>query len=311
MAKPMDSASPGDGSGASGPKGRWWSRHWPFVVLAAIVVAGLMLLPSSSGWVMLGLRADVRSNLGAALIGGAVIGMAILLAEQAFVREQRRRDERHALWLQLALTPDHTLADLHSQDLGGIILSRHTFYRATLIDANLAGGVFRFTDFKGADLSGARLDGADLAYAKFFVARLPQAHLTATIVTATDFTSANLTGADFTDARGDFDRTGKAPKFTKATLTGAILKDAVLIGARFSDATCQDADFTGATLLGAHFGGTTKAGVRGAGATISGADFTAAKLDGVRWGGVRWDPSDPPKWPEGFEPPDNAWEEVQ
>lgn len=95
-------------------------------------------------------------------------------------------------------------------------------------------------------------------------------------------------------------------------LTGPRLARSNLSKTRLSRSTLRRADLWEANLSGAHlWKQTTFAADLGRAnltdAILSGADLTEAKLNEADLTGARWNPDVPPKWPEGFDPPKNAW----
>jgi hypothetical protein len=75
------------------------SRTWLLPVLMVVVVlAGVLLLPGGlpPGWDVFGMDTDVRSNLGASLLGGAVVGLLLIVMEvRVTAQAQRREQEAH------------------------------------------------------------------------------------------------------------------------------------------------------------------------------------------------------------------------
>lgn len=203
----------------------------PFAVLLLIVfVLGLLLVPGSSGGpALFGLSADVRSELGASLFGGAIVGIAVLGAELVFswqlahIEEDRSREltriekereavaKREGLRLQLGLGTDFTGIDLFQQDLRRFYLPGRVFAKANLSGASLDGAILwnaildgaRLveTSLQNADLNGASFEGANLVRADLSEARLRNAKFNGAHLHEAKLRGADLAGADFTGAK--------------------------------------------------------------------------------------------------------------
>lgn len=103
------------------------------------------------------------SDLGSALMGGAVVATAVLYVERQLSKDSDRRD----LKLQLGVQDKLAGIDLSGRDLAG-------FY---LVGKDLRNAVLRDADLRRANLSGARLDHADLARADLRGAKLDKTPL--------------------------------------------------------------------------------------------------------------------------------------
>ena len=175
-----------------------------------------------------------------------------------------------------------------------------SFERARLNGLDLAGLDFgganlRAARLNGASLAGARLDGAELGQAWLLGADLEGASLRGATLFQTQLGGANLRGADLTGAR-------LAADFTRADLTGAVLRDADfsadmrnqsmgLMRGVLSNATADGADFSGARMMRAdlEFGSFRGARFTDADlsmATLGGADLTGADVAGARFDGA-------------------------
>lgn len=127
-----------------------------------------------------------------------------------------------------------------------------------------------------ANLAGADLSEADLSEATLLTADLGDTDLSHANLTQADLARANLTGANLAGA--NLFRTN----LVEANLTRANLTAATLLKADLGDADLSHANLTSTNLTGAH---------------LYAANLTAAM----------WDPDYSPIWPEGFQPPENAW----
>ncbi len=123
----------------------------PTIAIGAVLAVGLWL------WWPPGAEPDRCSDLGTALIGGAVVAGAVLYLERQFSRAAERRDLR----LQLGMQKDLSGIELRMRDLSGFNLVRKNLQGADLRGADLRGA-----NLSGADLTNAILNNADLRGAK-------------------------------------------------------------------------------------------------------------------------------------------------
>ena len=135
---------------------------WFFAALFVVFILGAFLLPKSIGSWHLGMSTDVRSNLAAGLIGGAIIGAAFLGGEVAFGRQLAKADykraadsERDALRIQLSMKRKFPGIHLGGKDLSDFYLADRTFSEANLSGANLTGACLDRANLSGANLTGA------------------------------------------------------------------------------------------------------------------------------------------------------------
>ncbi len=104
-----------------------------------------------------------HSDLGAALVAGAVVAFAVLYLEWQFSRGQERR----ALQLQLGSGKEFPSIDLSGRDMSRFYLPGKDFRaakldRTNLRKANLSGVDFSHASLNKADLRGAKLDETPL-----------------------------------------------------------------------------------------------------------------------------------------------------
>ena len=206
-----------------------------------------------------------RSELGSAVIGGAVVALALLLLEiygdhrlgerlarqekvfeerlarqeEAFERELARQQIRQQTILQLGLARDLTGIDLSGRQLRAVYLRGKT----------LNGAVFHNSDLTRANLARASLVGARLTDTTLVCANLNQAHLHDARLMQSKLRGARLIGAIAPDAKF------YGADLTGADLTGANLRDAKFVGATLTDADLSGADLAGADLRGARLDG--------------------------------------------------------
>lgn len=182
------------------------------------MVLGFALLAYPSGWPT---DTNRLTDLGAALAGGAVIALAVLLVERGFQAEAERR----ALQFQLGLQETVASVDLRELDLRGSYwmrkmvsesnLSGVEFDGSSLYECRIVRTYLFGARFAGANLTGTKFDGAWLAGASFRDANLAQVDFRLAVfgrrdrdnvspVTKGKFGSVDFAGADLdkTDLRG-------------------------------------------------------------------------------------------------------------
>ena len=235
---------------------------------AVIAVAGILLL---LGTILPGVRLwwpqhrdpVSRSDLGIALMTGALIAFAVLgvqlLIQIRSMRDANAREDqadRAALILQLGRSSNLSDLDLQEQDLStaylkekdlsGANLSRTSMARASLQDSKLVGANLTGANFDKAQLQRADLRYAALGGASFVEANLSGADLdAATLTPGVDLTNANLSNAS---ARADL----RNAVLVNVDLTGAQLDRANLQGVNLTGADLRFADLRGADLRGAN-----------------------------------------------------------
>lgn len=213
-------------------------------LIAALLFVGAFL------WAYDHRSRESRSNLGAALIGGSVIGFIIFTQQDIAAKEQDRQAALDAIRTQSDLTG----ADLAGRDLAGLSLRSRRLDDANLDDASL----------RGTDLSRSRLTRATLAGATATEARLTGALLTCADLRNADLRRADLSGVrlHLAAARGGALRLGdgtvpaaagdRTPcRAENGDLWGTVrLSGADLRGANLAGADLRRADFCGADLRG-------------------------------------------------------------
>jgi uncharacterized protein YjbI with pentapeptide repeats len=243
---------------------------WVTMPLASLlVVAGFLL------WFPTRRDLSSRSELGAALLGGALVALAILYLQS----EQEKASDRESFRLEVALQPDLKHSDLRGQDLSGLLLR----------SKDLSGAQLGRADARGADFTGSYLIGADMRHMQADGTRFEYAVLSCGRQAATSTTAVD----------GEAGAGATQPLLTTlrhADLPGAALAFAKLVGTDLRDADLSDADLRhtdlrdgrlqaatrrldGAVLVGARL---SKADLRGV--NLSGADLRRADLRGARLG---------------------------
>lgn len=189
-------ASPG-GRGI-GPRWAVMTGIFALALLAVAAVGALMF----TDVLTLGLGQDRARALGAELIGGAIVGLAVLGAEIGFglqlqhlEKERERVAQREALRLQLGMGRDFPGIDLEGRDLRSFYLPERDLTGANLKEVMLEGAHLLKAVLVHADLFEANLCGANLAHAD-----LQGANLTFANLERADLQHANLKGAVGLDA---------------------------------------------------------------------------------------------------------------
>ena len=221
---------------------------WLIVGLAVIIFV-LSVGPGLYFWWPNRRDPSCRSDLGVALMTGALIAFAVLgiqvVVDQRLrdiEEEQSRAQERQALKLQLALQKDLTGIPLSGEELQGVYLYDKNLTKANLRRANLAGAVLTESDLTDARLQDAILVGANLNGTKLTDARLDGVNLNEAILSGAPMIGARLPGAQL---RG-------------AQLDAADLRYTDLTGAKLQKASLALADLRGADLKGAEFDSETE-----------------------------------------------------
>jgi uncharacterized protein YjbI with pentapeptide repeats len=182
-----------------------------FLLILSLAVVGLWF------WFTEMAAEGSRSNLGASLCGGAVVGLAVLLAEDA----RERQSERESLRLTLSVQQNLEAVDLSRRDLSGFYLVDKKLHAATLHHATL----------RRANLERCELAGADMRHADLRDAQLIAATMLRVDLRYADLRGANLEGGSL---RG-------RPGYPPATLNGALLHGADLRGANLAGVTMIEA----------------------------------------------------------------------
>ena len=203
------------------------------LALALLVSAGLVVI----GFVLWLSRpndmGNAKSDLGAALLGAAVVPFAIFLLEHRFNSISERREALEAERREASNSRNHAqIITATLQDLPGIDLSGRDLNGFYLRKKNLSQGNLQGCDLTRAQLEETNLAGAQLQRAVLVSAYMVGTHLEGALLTDADLTGSNLKGAFLTDS----------------TLTGANLSGALLAGADLTRAVLAAADLRGAQL---------------------------------------------------------------
>lgn len=176
-----------------------------------------------------------NSDLGAAMVSGALVSIAVLFIE----RRQQRESEKRSMQLSLS-----TQQELESLDLSTYDLRRVSFLRGRKLSrANFQGVNLSGADFSDAILDGGNFKGADLRYANFTGCCLRKAKLNKADLRGANFLEAELEGAELygADIRGA----------NFGTLTNTVVEEMAI---EYAFATSK---FIGSLIGGLRFGEST------------------------------------------------------
>jgi uncharacterized protein YjbI with pentapeptide repeats len=202
-----------------------------------------------------------RSDLGVALMTGALVAFAILALQvmvdvrlRGIEETRQEQTERQNLELQLAM---------QTEPLPGIALRDRDLSNFYLYRKVLPGAILDESDLTETQLTGANLDGAFLNDTTLVDTQLDGANLTKAELKDAVLAGANLTGAVMPEAQLDR-ATLDGTKFGGANLRGAFLNDVVTTGrpTEMLGTDLTGADLRGADLSRAYFEGTTLTGAR-------------------------------------------------
>jgi len=140
-----------------------------------------------------------KSDLGAALVSGALVSMAVLFIE----RRQQRESEKRNMQLSLSTQQELEHMDLSNHDLRwvsflrGRNLSRANFQGAKLSGADFSDALIDEGNFKGADLRHTNFAGCCLRKAKLSKADLRRANFSGAELDGAELYGADIRGANF------------------------------------------------------------------------------------------------------------------
>jgi len=238
------------------------------IVLGGVLIIVLSVLPGL--WLWWPKRKDdvSRSDLGVALMTGALIAVAVLAIQVSIDDKARKRDATRQA------------ADARQN--------------------------FELTLSLQRDLTGIRLDGEDLRGIHFHGKKLEGASLIGSVMDEVVLAEANLTNATLRGAKlVDADMTGVKAEwanFEGAHLEGAVLNSSRLRGARFIRAHLETAELRGAELLFANLQQSHLEGASFSQASLIGADLSGATWDSTTaFAGALYDRRT--KWPDGVKQP--------
>ena len=236
------------------------------VILIAALIVFITILPGAALWWPTRGHPERRSDLGLALMSGAVIAFAVLGVQIMFdIRNQQAADESQAiadkqnLQFQVARQRDLSSIALAGQDLAGFYLPSKNMTGANLANVVATGAIVNRTDLSRSNLTDADFTGAQLRGARLLEAEGPRVILKDTDLRGASLERANLPNADLSGAKLDFaqvgaeleDATLDRARMPAADLRGADLRDASLVNADMDIARLQGVDMRGAKLAGA------------------------------------------------------------
>lgn len=225
------------------------------IAVFAIAILVLSVVPGLYFWWPTRSEPTCRSDLGVALMTGALIAFAVLGIQvlvdfrvQALDREREKKAEHRNLELQLALSENLNGIRLDGEKLEKIHLYGKplvgaSFVKTKLMGANLAKANLTEANLREADLSGAYIAEATLSRAELADAILPSAILRHARMARAQLPGANLNGADLVQADLSF------AQLAGATLVGAYLSATNLSGADLTGADLSRAEIDASTLF--------------------------------------------------------------
>jgi uncharacterized protein YjbI with pentapeptide repeats len=201
--------------------------------------AGLVLIVTAN-------PGSVWTNVGQALLSGAVLGGVFLAIERVLAAEAEDRSREAGLRLQLTTTEALVGIDLRRQNLRGMYLPGRQLTAANLAGADLASAVLLHADLRHATLVDAELGRADLGGSALCFADLSHCRAASTNFvdcdsSDADFSFASLVGADFTAS------SLRRANLSYADLSHANLNRCDLTGADLRTATLAEVSLSGIT----------------------------------------------------------------
>jgi uncharacterized protein YjbI with pentapeptide repeats len=230
----------------------WFSikdQSWAAVPILMLIMGSTLAMIGWNIWKRDRDEPGSRSDLGAALLGGAVVAFIVFGLQLVSEQQRERLTEHQSLQLTIGLSRDLGGADLAGRDLTGFY-----FQGKDLREANLRGAVL-----VEANLTRANVGGADLREADLRRANLSEAQFTDPKICPQE---AQLQGAVLEGA------TMKFANLTKMQLAGINFRAANLEFANFDEANLQNADLRSSQLFETSF----------VGADLRGADLRDTKF---------------------------------
>ncbi len=176
-----------------------WLQSHPakdtLVLLVVLVAVGLLVMASA--------RTESYRGLGAGLISGGVVTLAVFLLQISI--DNAKDQASHAadiasFRLAVSLQNNLTGFDYTGHDMKGFYLSGKVMHNADLRGVDLQDAMLHSTDLAYADLEDANLQGAYAHGASFYNASLVKADLRRADLRNATFLDANLDGAKLTGA---------------------------------------------------------------------------------------------------------------
>jgi uncharacterized protein YjbI with pentapeptide repeats len=199
---------------------------WPDMPIALPLLVALIFVIGMVLW-WAGRRDEgSRSNLGAALLSGTLIAVAVFGFQWSAEQQRQRLAARQSIQLTIAFQKDLTGIDLSGADLSRLYLRGKI-----LKEANLEGSRLRNARMDGANLESANLKGANLGGAVLAAAHLKSASLQGANLADSNFQGADLSYASF------------GPRVAGSTLIGQKPQGSDLSGVNFNGASLRNASF--------------------------------------------------------------------
>lgn len=262
--------------------------YWLIALIGSIALAGTVVPGIRLYWPS---RSDPvrRSDLGLALMTGALIAFSVLLLQLLFDIRLAQSDQESSARedqanFQLFVTRERELAgvDLSQKNMRAFFLQGKDLAGSDMSSSDLRDAVLRHSSLVGANMTDADLRDADLRYANLDEANLEGADLEGAKLAFASLEGTRLRGANLK-------RTDLGVATLRADLRGAILQGANLYNADLAPANLKGANLRGADLKYATLRG----------AILLGADFRAAILEGVNFSHATYDWRT--RWPKSLD----------
>ena len=185
---------------------------------------------------------SVWRDLGLAVLGGAIVGGALVTVESLLAGAAEERSDYVTLLNQLSTTIDLNGIDLSGRELSSIYLPGRALVAAQLSRTLFDDSKLLFSDLRHADLSDASLRGTDLSGSTVAFGNLRGAKMSNVSFRDADLSDASLDGADLSGATV-VDARLRRTSLVGANLTGATFKRCFLEGADFTSANTTGTTF--------------------------------------------------------------------
>lgn len=280
------------------------SKLYDNVQLFIILNAGRILYTISIGLLLLAIYDMVTSKkqFYSAYTGDMAVTGAVVLILNTLERLRETNRFRNSILLQLSSADPAIVENAIIIAKQQNWLTRGFFKRTKLNHVNLQGCSLNNAVFDKVDFSYANFSNAHLIKATFNGAILDNTNFEKTILRKAELYSASIHASNFDQAELDNAQMSKIHgtrgNFRNASLRDALVREAVLTNADFTESDLVGADFSNTDLTQANF----------TSSDISRTNFTGAELpnkDSDSWQNVKWEIS--PTWPNGFLPPENFW----
>jgi hypothetical protein len=136
------------------------------------------------------------STLGAAILGGALVGVTVFGIQINTDTQRQRIADRDSIQSVVAFRQNLSHLDFSGKDLSFFSFDKKNMSNINLIDANLSSASFFKTNLRGAFLGGADLSNAGLSHADLRASELGGVQTSNTYVGRADLRKAFICSAD-------------------------------------------------------------------------------------------------------------------